>query len=133
MTEWVELRRYDDNLEAEIALNFLRDHGVRVKLLGNSGQTSVLNRFSTIVDIRLLVPKKSLRRARNTLDAMTNADVERVPEAEEDPESAGGHPYRGKHGGTEEEAPPRHRRAAVMLACLVAAAIGVVILARAFS
>jgi hypothetical protein len=131
VTDWVELRRYDDNFEAEIALNFLRDHGVRVKLLGNSGQTSVLNRFSTIVDIRLMVPKKSIKRARNTLDAMTNADVERVPEAEEDPESADGHPYRGGHA-KKEEPPPRHRRAAVMLACLVAAAIGVVVLARAF-
>lgn len=113
----MELRRYDDNLEADIALNFLRDHGIQVKLLGNSGQTSVLNRFSTIVDIRLMVLKKSLRRARKTLDAMTDADVERVPEADEDPEGASGHPYRG--GRKKEDVRPRYRRAAVVLAFLL--------------
>jgi len=113
----VELRRYDDNLEADIALNFLRDHGIHVKLLGNSGQTSVLNRFSTIVDIRLMVPKKSVRRARETLEAMTDADVERVPEAEDDPEDASGHPYRG--GAKKEDVRPRYRRAAVVLAFLL--------------
>jgi hypothetical protein len=117
VADWVELRRYDDNLEADIALHFLRDHGISVKLLGNSGQTSVLNRFSTIVDIRLMVPKKSLKRARRTLHAMTDADVERVPEAEEDPEGASGHPYRGGH--KREEVHPRYRRAAIVLAFLL--------------
>lgn len=116
MTDWVELRRYDDNLEAEIALNFLRDHGVPVKLHGNSGQTSVLNRFTTIVDIRLMVPKKSIKRARRTLDAMTEAEVERVPEAED--EHAPGHPYRGKHRRKDEPS-PRYRRAALVLSFLL--------------
>jgi hypothetical protein len=114
----VELRRYDDNLEADIALNFLRDHGIAVKLHGNSGQTSVLNRFSTIVDIRLMVPAKSLRRARKTLEAMTDADVERVPEAEEEEDPTSGHPYRDRKK-TIEKVRPRYRRAALVLAIVL--------------
>src|SRR5581483_5101511 len=114
VNDWLELRRYDDNLEAEIALNFLRDHGIAVKLHGNSGQTSVLNRFSTIVDIRLMVPAKIFKRARRTLDAMTDADIERVPESEEEM-VASGHPYRDRVR-EKEVAQPRYRRAALVLA-----------------
>ena len=35
--EWIVLRRYDDGMAAQIALDFLRDHDVPVGLRGNSG------------------------------------------------------------------------------------------------
>jgi Putative prokaryotic signal transducing protein len=69
--EWVVLRRYDDPLEAQIAVDFLRHHDVRVSLQGNSGSTSVLNRFDTVLDIRVVVPRSDAASAREVLDAMT--------------------------------------------------------------
>lgn len=77
---WVELRRFDDAVEAEITLNFLRDHGVTAKILGNSGMTSVFNRFTTVMDIRVVVPDTEAYRAREVLDAMVVSDDALVPE-----------------------------------------------------
>jgi hypothetical protein len=68
---WVVLRRYDDPLEAQIAVDFLRHHDVRVSLQGNSGSTSILNRFDTVLDLRVVVPRSEMASAREVLDAMT--------------------------------------------------------------
>ena len=107
--EWVVLRRYDDPLEAQIALDFLRHHDVRVSLQGNSGSTSVLNRFDTVLDIRVIVPRSEAWSAREVLDAMT---VEVTNEQ----------PFRGHAPASQAIEPlhrPRYRRAAFVLALAV--------------
>ncbi len=68
--KWIELRRYNDPVEADMARDFLKMHDLRVSIRGNSGATGVLNRFDTILDIRLVVPESELDRAREALEAM---------------------------------------------------------------
>jgi hypothetical protein len=107
--EWVVLRRYDDPLEAQIVVDFLRHHDVRVALQGNSGATSVLNRFDTVLDIRVVVPRSEADSAREVLDAMT---VEITNEQ----------PFRGRAPSSQAIEPmhrPRYRRAAFVLALAV--------------
>ena len=70
--EWVVLRRFDDPFEAEITLNFLRDHDVCVAVRGNSVKTAMLNRFMTVIDIRLVVPAEEFEQAKEALAAMTS-------------------------------------------------------------
>lgn len=106
---WIVLRRYDDPLEAQIAVDFLRHHDVRVSLQGNSGSTSILNRFDTVLDIRLIVPRSEAVSAREVLDAMT---VEITNEQ----------PFRGRAPSSQAIEPvhrPRYRRAAFVLALAV--------------
>jgi hypothetical protein len=123
--DWVVLRRFDDAMEAEVIVNFLRDHGVSVGLRGNSGATSVLNRFATVLDIRVVVPEAELAHAREVLTAMTaeDATVEPAPELEEEVPS--GSPYRGGAARPRSvETRPRSRMAAVVLAFVVPIAGG---------
>ncbi len=119
------VRRYDDGLNAQIALDFLRDHGVPVALRGNSGATAVLNRFDTILDVRLVVRQRHLRRA---LEALTALESPGTP-IETREELAGGtwsgadapatgHPYRDALG-REVEVRARYRRAAFALAFML--------------
>ena len=110
------LRRYDDGLAAQIALDFLRDHGVPVALRGNSGATAVLNRFDTVLDVRLVVREKHLAHA---LEALTALESPGAPiEVRDELVPASGHPYRDT---TEREAEPkaRYRRAAFALALML--------------
>jgi hypothetical protein len=114
--DWVVLRRYDDGMNAQIAVDFLRDHGVPVALRGNSGVTSVLNRFDTVLDVRLIVRERDLPRARETLLAL-----ESPGEPIESPEEMGpssGHPYRDTRPAGAEPM-PRYRRAAFALALML--------------
>jgi Putative prokaryotic signal transducing protein len=67
---WVELRRFNDPLEADMAKDFLESSGIPVLVRGNSGATGVLNRFDTILDIRLTVPASKLDLAGEALEAM---------------------------------------------------------------
>jgi len=113
--EWVLLRRYDDGLAAQIALDFLRDHGVPVALRGNSGATAVLNRFDTVLDVRLVVRQRHLERA---LEAISALEAPGVPiEAREELAPISGHPYRDLRGAAEPS--PRYRRAAFALALML--------------
>jgi hypothetical protein len=123
---WILLVRYDDGLEAELVCSFLREHGVAVRVQGNSGASAILNRFDTVIDIRLFVPEDELERARETLAAMTAGADAVVPEppVSDDPTRAGS-PYRmgnvRPHELSPEDGPapankPRYRRAAFVLA-----------------
>jgi hypothetical protein len=111
------LRHFDDAMDAEITLNFLRDHDVRVEVRGNSVNSATLNRFITVIDIRLVVPAEDLEHAQEVLTAMTSEATE--------------HPFRGARPpelAIEESAAPlvqrRHRSAALILAILVPIAGG---------
>jgi hypothetical protein len=90
----VVLRRYDNALEAEMALDFLREHGVRARLQG-SGTSAMLDRFTTVVDLRLVVPLDQRTAGQRALDAMAMDEDEVAASAEgrEDP-SPEGAPYR---------------------------------------
>lgn len=113
---WVTIRRYDDGLTAQIAVDFLRDHGIPVALRGNSGSTAVLNRFDTVLDVRLIVRPKHRRRA---LEALSALEEPGPPiEAREELAADSGHPYRdtsARDGGLM----PRYRRAAFALALML--------------
>lgn len=110
------MRCYDDGLAARIALDFLRDHGVPVALRGNSGATAVLNRFDTVLDVRLVVRARHLRRA---LEALTALESPGTPiEMRDELAPLSGHPYRDTHG-RETEVAPRYRRAAFALALML--------------
>jgi hypothetical protein len=105
--DWVEIRRFDDPLRADMVRNFLREHGVVVASRGDPGVTAVLNRFTTVVDIRLDVPRAQLEAAQEALAAMEAAEVE--------------HPFRGGRRGKEDEPTeplPRKTAFAIFLALL---------------
>jgi hypothetical protein len=107
--DWIVLRRYDDPLDAQIAVDFLRHHDIRVSLQGNSGSTSILNRFDTVLDIRVVVPRSDAGAAREVLDAMT-VDVH------------GEQPFRGRAPASQAIEPVhrrRYKRAAFVLALAV--------------
>ena len=94
-TRYVLLARYDDGLLAEFAVSFLRHHGIEVRLQGNSGASSILNRFDTIIDIRLLVPEEQALQAKEALEAMTCGPEALVAEPPVSPDpSHAGSPYR---------------------------------------
>ena len=114
--EWVLLRRYDDGLNAQIALDFLRDHGVPVALRGNSGATAVLNRFDTVLDVRIVVRHEHLADALEALEALESPSL--PIESREELAPVSGHPYRdtSERG---HEISPRYRRAAVALAFML--------------
>lgn len=114
--EWVLLRRYDDGLAAQIALDFLRDHGVPVAVRGNSGATAVLNRFDTVLDVRLVVRERHLPRALEALSALESPGAPIESRDELAPTS--GHPYRDA-SERENEPPARYRRAAFALALML--------------
>jgi len=76
---WVELRRFNDPIEADMARDFLESSGVHVSIRGNSGITGVLNRFNTILDIRLVVPESELATAREALEAMLSPSRNEAP------------------------------------------------------
>jgi hypothetical protein len=106
--EWVTIRSFDDPVEAEITQQFLRDHGIPVSILGNSGTTSILNRFTTVLDIRLTVPAARLDDAREALEALATSGAD--------------HPFRGKAPAGDETSSLVKRKsaaAAFILACLV--------------
>jgi hypothetical protein len=105
--DWVEVRRFDDPLRADMVRNFLREHGVTVASRGDPGVTAVLNRFTTVVDIRLDVPRAELEAAEEALAALEAEEVD--------------HPFRGGRRGKEEEPtepPPRKTAFAIFLAML---------------
>ncbi|HEY1959219.1 MAG TPA: hypothetical protein VGH28_26575 [Polyangiaceae bacterium] len=115
-SEWVVVRHYDDGLNAQIALDFLRDHGVPVALRGNSGATAVLNRFDTVLDVRLVVRSTDLAQA---LEALTALESPGTPiESREELAPASGHPYRDT-SEIETEVRRRYRRAAFALAFML--------------
>ena len=106
--DWIELRQYVDPLQADLVKNFLREHGVRVSTRGDPGASAVLNRFMTIIDIRLDVPRSQLDAAQAALEAMET-------------EAATDHPFRGNEqpGGPESIEPPaRPPRKAIFAAFL---------------
>ena len=115
-SEWVVVRRYDDGLNAQIALDFLRDHGVPVALRGNSGATAVLNRFDTVLDVRLVVRPKHLADALEALSALESPGT--PIEARDELVPASGHPYRDTTE-LDTEVRTRYRRAAFALACMM--------------
>lgn len=114
--EWVVVRYYDDGLAAKIALDFLRDHGVPVALRGNSGSTAVLNRFDTVLDVRLVVRE---RHVPDALEALTALESPGTPiEAREELLPVSGHPYRDT-SEIDTEVPRRYRRAAFALSFML--------------
>jgi len=116
--EWVVLKRYDDGLAAQIAKDFLTDHGIRVGIRGNSGATAVLNRFDTVLDVRLVVQHRDLGEAREALVALEAPPPSPRGADAADDDSPAGHPYRSLRAPKEERM-PRYRRAAFALALLV--------------
>lgn len=94
--KWIELRRYNDPLEADMAKDFLEQSGVPVLVRGNSGVTGVLNRFDTILDIRLTVPESKMMIAREALEAM------QTPARTEDPFRGFGHEKEATHDDADE-------------------------------
>lgn len=68
--EWLEVRRFDGPVEAEMARAFLLEHGVRAMLRGPSTTMHSLVRFAGSADVRLLVPDAELEAAREALAAL---------------------------------------------------------------
>ncbi len=116
-SEWVVVRHYDDGLSAQIALDFLRDHGVPVALRGNSGATAVLNRFDTVLDVRLVVREQHLSDALEALGALESPGTP-IESRDEMVLATTGHPYRDA-GARAPDAMPRYKRAAFALAWML--------------
>jgi hypothetical protein len=73
---WLEVRRFQVPVEAEMAQAFLEDHGVRVLLRGPSSTTHGLMRFAGNAEVRLLVPAADLEDAREALAALAPETLE---------------------------------------------------------
>src|SRR4051812_35494242 len=123
--DWVVVRHFDDGMAAEIALNFLRDHDVTVATQGST-TNGVLNRFTTVVDIRLVVPRSELERAHEVLHAMDAPDetlaVDGPPASVDDEAAPGASPYRATRALAKRDAPtlaPRYRSGPIVLAFVV--------------
>lgn len=110
-TDWVTIARFDDPMQAEMTRDFLESHGVKLRTLGNAPQMSVLNRFTTVMDIRLAVAREDVAEAEEVLAALESANLE--------------HPYRGSEDRAvaalkaEGATPRRYRRAAFVLGLIV--------------
>ena len=68
--DWIALRVFGTPIAAEMARDFLVDHGVRAVLRGNSVTLSVLNGIGSLPDIRLMVPREDAEHALEVLSAM---------------------------------------------------------------
>ena len=95
--EWVVLRRLHDPIEAEMAVEFLRQHDVPVAMQG-SAVAGVLNGYGVVPDLRILVPRDVVDSAERALEAMA-APAEALLDGEDDPSRAG--------DADEDELPPR--------------------------
>jgi hypothetical protein len=107
---WVEVRRASTPVEADMVRDFLRDHGVRSAVNGDSGGTR-LPWQHTLMDIRIVVAPGDLADAKDVLAAMVANTTE--------------HPFRSlppARDRDEEDGPYFARRSvigAVMLGLLV--------------
>jgi len=121
----VELKRFDNAFDAELALAFLREHDVRARLKG-SGTSSMLDRFTIVVDIRLMVPRSEQEAGQRALEAMTLDEeaAESVAEKRAD-ESLRDSAYRSRRESEEDDGPVvrdfRYRRG-VIVGVLIAGA-----------
>lgn len=80
MSDWIELRRFVDPIEAEITRDFLRDHGVRVAMRGDAGGVVSLTHLGVLGAVRLLVPEGDRERAEEAMAAMhAPADEDEQP------------------------------------------------------
>jgi hypothetical protein len=104
----VELRRFDSAFDAELALEFVREHGVRARLKG-SGTTHILDRFTTVVDLRLMVPAGEREAGMAALAAMEldDASADEAAQRRLDDEARGGAAYRERRANTQDDAPSR--------------------------
>jgi hypothetical protein len=102
--DWVELLQVHDRFQSEITVQFLQDHGIDVQTAGGSNWAVPT---ISMTDVRLLVPRADLERARQVLAAMRAENAEVHPFRDAPPESY--------------EAPVAKRKGAfaVMLALLV--------------
>jgi hypothetical protein len=115
----VELKRFDSAFDAEMALDFVREHGVRARLKG-TGTSNVLDRFSLVVDIRLMVPAGEREAGLAALDAMALDDesAEQVAQQREDDSVVHDGAYRARRAGEADDGPKkkdfRYRSGAVV-------------------
>lgn len=122
----VELRRFDNAFDAELALAFLREHDVRARLKG-TGTSGILDRFTIVVDIRLMVASSDREAGIRALEAMTldEESAETVAERRADEEVRDA-AYRARRESEEDDGPKvrdfRYRRGVVVGAMLAGAA-----------
>jgi hypothetical protein len=83
VAEWVELLRMHDRVQADITVRFLEDHGVRVQVSG--GANSALPTLG-LTDVRLLVPREDVERAKQALEALRAGRADAHPFRDQPPE-----------------------------------------------
>lgn len=109
--EWIEIKRFGDPIGADMIRDFLREHEVRVQIRGNT-QATRMTWSQTSDNIRIVVHRDDLERAREALEAMNQGDAQ-------------GHPFRDLSVPREEDdheekfVKPRSVIAAAVLACIV--------------
>jgi len=122
--DWVTIRQFDDQIAAEMTLNFLRDHDVTVTVLGNSVSTTMLNRFNTVLDIRLAVPRDELELAQEALRGLEpEGELDEQPFRGPTPRRQGASDASDETGaeGAAHDKPfrRRYRRAAIILSLML--------------
>jgi hypothetical protein len=65
----VVLRRFNNAFDAELALQFLRDHDLKARLSG-VGSSALFDRLTTVTDLRLIVRRRDYVAAKEALSAM---------------------------------------------------------------
>lgn len=116
----VEIKRYDNALAAEMALDFLREHDVPARLNG-TGSSNVLDRFTLVVDLRLMVRRRDHEAALEAMAAyeLDDEQAEEFAQRKFDDDVEGGEPaYRARRANAVEEGGARrdvrYKRAAIV-------------------
>jgi len=81
--DWVELVRVHDRFQADVTVRFLEDHDVPVQTTG--GANTALPMMG-LTDVRILVPRDELERARQALEAMRGGRADEHPFRDKPPE-----------------------------------------------
>lgn len=102
---WIEIRRASTPVEADMVRDFLREHGVRSAVNGDSGGTR-LPWQHTMMDIRIVVAPKDVDDAREVLAAMVADTAE--------------HPFRGAPPVPKEDDEPYVAKRSVVAGAILA-------------
>lgn len=116
----VEIKRYDNALAAEMALDFLREHDVPARLKG-TGTSNVLDRFTLVVDLRLMVRRRDHEAALEAMEAYELDDSQADEFAQrqfDDDADRSEHAYRARRANAQDEGAARqdvrYKRAAIV-------------------
>lgn len=120
--EWVSLRTFDRQFDADLALSFLHEHSIEARLKGGVGSTASLQHLTIGFRVELLVRASQRGEAEEALVALASAESEVASLHGEPTPDGGAGVYRDAPRGPHDSSsrpPQRYKRAAALLAIAV--------------